>query len=154
QARGYGSRAEPLLRRAMMIRREAFGERHPDFASSLGNLANALQARGSYDEAELLQRQALEIRREVLGESHPRYLANVDALAQIMAARKNGGAAVSPGRAVTPEEIGDRGGRPTASTDGSDGVGDGEISQVGVAPRKTKAPSLDVIQAALRALQE
>ena len=49
------------------------GENHPDYATSLNNLAVLYQARGDYAKAEPLHRQALEIRKRVLGENHPDY---------------------------------------------------------------------------------
>ena len=37
--RGQYAEAEPLYKQAMEIRRTALGERHPDYAASLNNLA-------------------------------------------------------------------------------------------------------------------
>lgn len=43
------------------------GERHPDFATSLNNLARLYYVMGRHVEAEPLLKQALELNREVLG---------------------------------------------------------------------------------------
>ena len=47
------------------------GERHPDTAASLNNLAVLLQAQGDYAAAKPLYEQALAIHEAVLGERHP-----------------------------------------------------------------------------------
>ena len=47
------------------------GEEHPDYATSLNNLACLYNSMGEYAKAEPLYRQALEIRKRVLGEEHP-----------------------------------------------------------------------------------
>ena len=49
------------------MRREAVGEEHPSFASSLDRLAELYQAMGNYAAAEPLYQQALGIRRTNLG---------------------------------------------------------------------------------------
>ena len=58
---GDNARAEPLYRQALEIRKEALGEGHPDYATSLNNLALLYLAMGDYARAEPLFRQALEI---------------------------------------------------------------------------------------------
>jgi tetratricopeptide (TPR) repeat protein len=57
------------------------GERHPQVAGSLNNLAYLYQSQGRYDEAEPLYRQALELRRELLGERHPQVATSLNNLA-------------------------------------------------------------------------
>ena len=47
------------------------GERHPDTATSLNNLAVLLQAQGDYAAAKPLHEQALAIRKAVLGDATP-----------------------------------------------------------------------------------
>ena len=61
----------------MEIRRTALGEGHPDYATSLNNLAGLYHAMGRHAEAEPLYKQAMEIRRTALGEraSRLRHLA-------------------------------------------------------------------------------
>ena len=68
---GDYAKAEPLFRQAMEIRKEALGEKHPDYATSLNNLAVLYQAMGDYAKAEPLFRQALEIRKKCWAKSTP-----------------------------------------------------------------------------------
>ena len=63
--------AEPLYREALEIGRETLGERHPDYAIRLNNLAGLLEATGRYEEAEPLYREALEVFEAALGAEHP-----------------------------------------------------------------------------------
>lgn len=74
QSLGRYDRAEPLLRRALALRRSLHGEDHLEVAKSLDNVATVLQKKGRYDEAEPLFRRALAVRRG-LGD---RAEANVD----------------------------------------------------------------------------
>jgi serine/threonine-protein kinase len=79
-------RAQPLLERALALRREAFGERSAPVAESLQHLGDLLYVRGRYDEAEPLLRRALALQRELLGEPHPevaRSLAGLGVLLQL-----------------------------------------------------------------------
>ena len=69
--RGRYKEAEPLLMRALEIREEQLGGRHPDTAGSLNNLALLYQEQGKYAEAEPLLMRALEICEEQLGGRHP-----------------------------------------------------------------------------------
>ena len=43
---GDYAKAEPLFRQALEIRKRALGENHPDYASSLNNLAVLYQRHG------------------------------------------------------------------------------------------------------------
>ena len=63
--------AEPLYKQALSLRQELLGDRHPDVASSLNNLAFLRYHQNRYDEAEALLLQALEILEPVLGSNHP-----------------------------------------------------------------------------------
>ena len=80
---GAYDRAEPLYRQALEIRKKALGEEHPDYATSLNNLAALYHAMGAYDRAEPLYRQALEIRKKALGEEHPDYATSLNNLAEL-----------------------------------------------------------------------
>jgi tetratricopeptide (TPR) repeat protein len=60
-----------LGRQALSIQRELFGERYPDVATSLNNLAGYTNALGDPKGALELGRQALSIQRELFGERHP-----------------------------------------------------------------------------------
>ena len=83
---GAYDRAEPLYRQALEIRKKALGEGHPDYATSLNNLALLYYAMGAYDRAEPLFRQALEIRKKALGEGHPDYAISLNNLAALYGA--------------------------------------------------------------------
>ncbi len=67
--------------------KRALGERHPDYASGLNQLALLMIMHGDADGAEPLLRQALEIRKETLGERHPDYATNLSSLAGLLWAR-------------------------------------------------------------------
>ncbi len=60
------------------------GERHPDYATSLNNLALLLKSQGDYAAARPLYEQALAIRKEVLGERHPDYAHSLNNLAVLL----------------------------------------------------------------------
>src|SRR5262249_11604927 len=68
---GTPNDAEPLLRRALAIGEKALGFDHPDVASILSNLADALQRARRFDEAEPLFRRALEIDEKSYPPDHP-----------------------------------------------------------------------------------
>jgi CHAT domain-containing protein/tetratricopeptide (TPR) repeat protein len=78
---GKSSEALPLARQAVAIRRRLLGERHPDYAQSLFNLAAQHQGLGQWKEADALYRQALEITKQALGERHPDYAFSLNNLA-------------------------------------------------------------------------
>ena len=69
---GSYDQAESLYRQALDIRREALGEDHPFYATSLNNLAGLYETMGSYDQAEPLYKQVLDIQKSA-GEDHPFY---------------------------------------------------------------------------------
>ena len=70
QARGRYPEAEPLYLRALHIREQQLGPKHPDVANSLNNLANLYADQGKYEEAEPLYRRALTIREQQFGSEH------------------------------------------------------------------------------------
>ncbi|MEM9005734.1 MAG: tetratricopeptide repeat protein [Cyanobacteria bacterium P01_F01_bin.86] len=59
-----------MLREALDIRKSELGDRHPDTASSLNNLALLYRSQGHYVEAETLLLEALDIRKTELGAHH------------------------------------------------------------------------------------
>ncbi|MEB3291352.1 MAG: CHAT domain-containing protein, partial [Leptolyngbya sp.] len=71
KAQGRYGEAEPLYQESLAIRRELLGDRHPNVATSLNNLALLYQAQGRYGEAEPLYQESLAIRREQWGDRHP-----------------------------------------------------------------------------------
>jgi serine/threonine protein kinase len=78
---GLYSQAQPLLERAVEIRRKVLGPGHRDTLTSMYHLAWCLETEGHYDEAEKLERQTLDIRRRVLGPQDPDTLTSMDDLA-------------------------------------------------------------------------
>jgi len=63
--------AQPLLEKALEIRRRMLGDDHPETAASYNNLAANLKAQGKYAQAQPLFEKALEIRRRLLTVNHP-----------------------------------------------------------------------------------
>jgi len=60
-----------FLRKALRLRKQAFGEDHPKVASTLQNLANLYSEFGKQEEALETSLQALEMSRRLLGPTHP-----------------------------------------------------------------------------------
>ncbi len=83
---GKSGEALKSARRALAIREEVLGERHPDYANSLNKLALLLKSQGDYARARPLYEQALAIRKEVLGERHSDYAQSLDNLAMLLSA--------------------------------------------------------------------
>ena len=73
--------AEPLYKRALVIREKALGPNHPDVAQSLNNLA--LVYSKVYTEAEPLLKRALVIREKALGSEHPDVAGSLYNLAEL-----------------------------------------------------------------------
>jgi hypothetical protein len=66
--------AELMMRRALRIDEQNYGENHPDIATSLSNLASLLQYTNRHEEAEYLSKRQLEIFlnfTRTTGKSHP-----------------------------------------------------------------------------------
>ena len=71
QSQGKYAQAQPILERALEIRRRLLTEEHPQTANSYNGVAFNLNARRKYAEAQPLFEKALDIRRRVLTENHP-----------------------------------------------------------------------------------
>jgi tetratricopeptide (TPR) repeat protein len=56
---------------ALQLRKDLLGDRHPDVALSLNNLAYLYKSQGRYDAAEPLYIDAVELFADLLGENHP-----------------------------------------------------------------------------------
>ncbi len=69
-AQGKYADAQPLFKKALAIRRQAFGEQRPLTATAYNNLAANLDAQGKYADAQPLFKKALAIWRRALGEQH------------------------------------------------------------------------------------
>src|SRR5262249_9078348 len=63
RAQGDNAGARPLYERALAISKEMLGERHPDIATGLNNLAGVLWAEGAHPAAARSLQQAVEIAR-------------------------------------------------------------------------------------------
>jgi tetratricopeptide (TPR) repeat protein len=79
--KGQAAKAAPLMKQALQIHKEALGEKHPLYATSLNNLAELYTSMGDPRAALPLFQKALQIQKEVLGEKHPLYAASLDNLA-------------------------------------------------------------------------
>eukprot|EP00611_Tribonema_gayanum_P026242 TRINITY_DN618_c0_g1_i6.p1 TRINITY_DN618_c0_g1~~TRINITY_DN618_c0_g1_i6.p1 ORF type:complete len:1214 (-),score=284.07 TRINITY_DN618_c0_g1_i6:625-4266(-) len=79
--------AEPLYRRALAMKEQAFDSKHPDTATLLSNLAGLLQNRGWLAQAEPLYRRALDIREQALGAAHPDTATSLNSLAMVLQVR-------------------------------------------------------------------
>jgi tetratricopeptide (TPR) repeat protein/CHAT domain-containing protein len=81
QQQGKSREGIPLAQKALEIHKALLGERHPDYAARLNNLALLYEAHGDYAKAEPLLRQAVEITKQVLGTRHPKYATSLNNLA-------------------------------------------------------------------------
>ena len=68
-------------REAVEVLRKLLGEKHPDYATSLNNLALLYQDMGDYKAALPLHKQALTITKEAVGEQHSSYAVSLNNLA-------------------------------------------------------------------------
>jgi CHAT domain-containing protein/Tfp pilus assembly protein PilF len=64
-------KAEPLFKRALLIREKVLGSEHPSTASALHNLAYHYYTIRAYDKAEPLYKRTLAIKEKILGQEHP-----------------------------------------------------------------------------------
>jgi len=78
---GKYAQAQPLLEKALEIRRRLLTDDHPDTAKSYNNVAYILNAQGKYGQAQPLYEKALEIRRRLLTDDHPLTARTYDNLA-------------------------------------------------------------------------
>jgi tetratricopeptide (TPR) repeat protein len=69
---GKYAAAQPLLEKALEIRRRLLSDDHPDTALSYGNVAGNLHSQGKYAQAERLFEKALQIDCRLLTDDHPR----------------------------------------------------------------------------------
>ena len=79
--------AEPLMRRALQIDENNFGQKHPYVARDLNNLATLLMDTNQLAEAEMLIRRAVQIDEQCFGKNHPEVagdLSNLGVLLQLM----------------------------------------------------------------------
>ncbi|WP_437805814.1 tetratricopeptide repeat protein [Sorangium sp. So ce1078] len=75
--------AIPIAERALSLREQALGPKHPKVATSLNNLAALHKSAGSLARAEPLYQRALAIREEALGPEHPDVAISLNNLAEV-----------------------------------------------------------------------
>jgi tetratricopeptide (TPR) repeat protein len=75
--------AEPLLQKALALRKQLLGSHHPDVAKSLNNLAFLYKSQGRDSEAEPLYMQSLEIKEQQLDTDYPAVATSLDNLAEL-----------------------------------------------------------------------
>ena len=71
--------------KALIASKKEFGENHPDYATSLNNLAGLFVHMGQYAKAEPLYMEAMGITKKALGETHPAYATSLNSLALLYA---------------------------------------------------------------------
>ena len=74
--------ALPRFVAAMEVKRQLLGEKHPDYASALSNLAALYLAQGDTIRGESLARRAVEVLRQALGQTNPRFASALTTLAK------------------------------------------------------------------------
>jgi tetratricopeptide (TPR) repeat protein len=86
--------AVQVAARALAVFRRVVGERHPDYASSLNNLALLYQKMGEHGKALPLLLEARDLRHQVLMERHPDYATSLMSLALLYRAMGEPGKAL------------------------------------------------------------
>ena len=81
--RGQYALAEPLLQKALDLRRNLLGDEHEDIAASLDQAASLYYYQGRYGEAEPLYQDALAMRKRLLGDEHPDVAQSLNNLATL-----------------------------------------------------------------------
>ena len=81
EGQGLYALAEDPWQRCLISARKILGDRHPDVAASLNNLAELYRSQGRYEEAEPLYQQALALMQELLGDRHPDVATSLNNLA-------------------------------------------------------------------------
>jgi tetratricopeptide (TPR) repeat protein len=87
RARGQYADATMLARRGYDARKLILGEKHPDTASTMYDLAHLLRLQGDYAAAKPLIEQAVAIQEVALGPKHPDTAASLDELASLLRMR-------------------------------------------------------------------
>ncbi|PCC75767.1 Tetratricopeptide repeat protein [Nannocystis exedens] len=109
--------AQAIFEELLALRRDIYGEGHPNNAFSLSDLGNVATLRGDFDTAEKHQRAALTILRAALPPRHERLAYPLSALADIAAQRGDFGAALDAfdeARAIWEHNFGPRSTRVAA----------------------------------------
>jgi tetratricopeptide (TPR) repeat protein len=80
---GIYAQAEPWCEACLTVITEKLGNRHPDVATSLNNLAGLYRNQGRYEAAEPLLVEALPLFKDLLGDRHPDVASNLNNLAEL-----------------------------------------------------------------------
>jgi len=80
----FFSVTEPIARDWVELHKKYLGDKHPDVAISLNNLASILMDQGNYSEAESLLRELLAMQKELLGDNHPDVAFSLNNLAVVL----------------------------------------------------------------------
>jgi len=83
EGQGLYALAEDPYQRGLKATQELLGDKHPDVASSLNNLAGLYQSQGRYAEAEPLYQQSLLLSQELLGDKHLSVATSLNNLAEL-----------------------------------------------------------------------
>jgi tetratricopeptide (TPR) repeat protein len=83
QGQGDYTSAEPWFEQCVEVVKSRLGDRHPDVASSLNNLAILYYSQGRYELAEPLYEETLTLYKELLGERHPLVAQSLNNLAYL-----------------------------------------------------------------------
>jgi tetratricopeptide (TPR) repeat protein len=70
EGQGLYNEALPWCKQCLEVNKKRLGKEHPNFATSLKNLAYIYKSQGRYTKAEPLYLQALELRQHLLGQKH------------------------------------------------------------------------------------
>ena len=60
-----------FMENSLTMKKQLFGDEHPEVASSLNNLGEYLQSIGRLDEALVNMKSSLAMRKKLLGDDHP-----------------------------------------------------------------------------------
>jgi serine/threonine-protein kinase len=82
---GVIDRAEDLMQRSLILRRQQYGENSVETAKGLNDVADLLNDRGEYARAEAMAREALQLRESLLGKSSPETAETLNYLAMAIA---------------------------------------------------------------------
>jgi len=86
---GAYAAAEPWQKKGVEVLRDRLGEDHPDYLTTLHNLAFLYESQGRYGDAEPLYLKVRDIKKQVLGEEHPSYLITLHNLAGLYFSQAN-----------------------------------------------------------------
>ena len=80
---GLYTLAAPILEKSLSLKREVYGENHPEVAAGLHTLAVLYDTQGKYQEAESFFRQSLVIKEKIFGQDHPEVARSLNSIAVV-----------------------------------------------------------------------